>query len=155
MVIKMKLLIAEDDPISRHMLEKTLKYWGYEVISVNDGAMALMFLYINNPPNVIILDWEMPKIDGINLCEKIRGDADRKDIYIMIITARSAKEDMMEAYRSGVDDFLTKPVTAEDLKKSIETAIEVTAKGVTPSERRELRLRNINSFLERKGLPLV
>jgi len=151
----MKLLLAEDDPISRHMLEKTLQYWGYETISVKDGALALMFLYINDPPDLIILDWEMPKVDGPTICEKMRNDRDRKDIYISIGTARTSKEDMMEAYRVGVDDFLTKPVTAEDLKRSIVKAIAFIKGDHTPQKRRENRYDNINTFLAKKNLPKI
>ncbi len=147
----MKILVAEDDPISRHMLEKTLKYWGYETICVQDGAMAMMFLYTKDHPDLALIDWEMPRLSGIKVCEKVRNDPDLKGLYIIMLTARSTKDDMMEGYGSGADDYLTKPVDSGALKESLDRAKMVEGKDLTVDQRMTIRRENVKAFLERIG----
>jgi DNA-binding response OmpR family regulator len=151
----MKVLIAEDDPTSRYMLERTLGYWGYETISVCDGAMAMMFLSLEDPPDFVIMDWEMPKIKGTKVCDRMRANPDIKDLYVIMLTSRASKEDMMEGYRSGADDFITKPVSVSELKISVDKAAEITNRKIPLTSRKDIRIENINIYMQRNNLPLI
>jgi len=122
---------------------------------VSDGAMAMMFLTLHDPPDFAIMDWEMPKVNGIKVCDHVRSNPDIKDLYLILLTARTSKEDMMEGYRSGADDFLTKPVTVTDLKVSVDKAAEITKRKILLTSRKDIRLDNINIYLQRNNLPLI
>jgi DNA-binding response OmpR family regulator len=85
----------------------------------------------------------------------VRSNPDIKDLYLILLTARTSKEDMMEGYRSGADDFLTKPVTVTDLKVSVDKAAEITKRKILLTSRKDIRLDNINIYLQRNNLPLI
>ena len=112
----MRVLIAEDDRLSRRMLEANLHRWEYDVVAVENGVQAWEVLQTDNPPRIAILDWMMPELDGIDLCRKIRDDRTRDFTYIIILTARNSKEDAILALESGADDYLTKPYDAAELR---------------------------------------
>lgn len=118
----MKVLIAEDEPISNLWLKNTLIRWGCEVISTYDGCEAWEVLKKTDPPGVVILDWEMPKMKGIEVCEKIRKDPRLSSIYIIFITGRDIAEDVEAGLRAGADDYLKKPFDNQRLKTKLEIA---------------------------------
>lgn len=118
----MKVLIAEDEPISNLWLKNTLTRWGYEVISTRDGCEAWEVLNGRDPPGVVILDWEMPKMKGIEICEKVRKDPRLSSIYIILVTGRDLTEDVETGLRAGADDYLKKPFDNQKLKTKLETA---------------------------------
>lgn len=105
----MKILIAEDDQVSRRILERTLDKWGYEVISTQNGAEAWAILKSDDAPSLAILDWMMPEIDGVDLIRRIRSNQISAYIYTLLLTARSEKKDVIVGIDSGADDYLTKP----------------------------------------------
>jgi len=117
-----KVLIAEDEPISNLWLKNTLTRWGCEVISTHDGCEAWEVLNKTDPPRVVILDWEMPKMKGIEVCEKIRKDPRLSSIYIILITGRDMAEDVEEGFKAGADDYIKKPFDNRKLKTKLETA---------------------------------
>jgi len=117
-----KVLIAEDEPISNLWLKNTLTRWGYEVISTRDGCEAWEVLNGRDPPGVVILDWEMPKMKGIEICEKVRKDPRLSSIYIILVTGRDLTEDVETGLRAGADDYLKKPFDNQKLKTKLETA---------------------------------
>ncbi len=117
----MSILIAEDDPVSRALLSKTLKKWGYNIFAANDGLEALE-LYKNNDISIVISDWLMPNMDGLALCEEIRKFIKNNYVYIIIITSKEQTSDIKEALDKGADDYITKPLDIERLKASIKTA---------------------------------
>jgi two-component system chemotaxis response regulator CheY len=117
-----KVLIAEDEPISNLWLKNTLTRWGYEVISTRDGYEAWEVLNGSDPPRVVILDWEMPKMKGIEVCEKVRKDPRLSSIYIILITGRDMAEDVEEGFKAGADDYIKKPFDNRKLKTKLETA---------------------------------
>jgi len=117
-----KVLIAEDEPISNLWLKNTLTRWGYEVISTRDGREAWEVLKGNDPPEVVILDWEMPKMKGIEVCEKVRKDPRISNTYIIFITGRDLNGDIEAGFKAGADDFLKKPFDNQKLKTKLETA---------------------------------
>jgi sigma-B regulation protein RsbU (phosphoserine phosphatase) len=112
----MRILIAEDDPVSRSALTTILGRWGYDVSAVNDGAAAWDRLRAPDAPRLSILDWMMPEIDGLEVCRLVRA-LDREDpTYIIMLTARAAKEDMVAGLHGGADDYLTKPFDRDELR---------------------------------------
>lgn len=111
----MKVLIAEDEPVSRRVLEKTLTSLGYEVVVTKDGGAAWEALQGEDSPQIAILDWMMPEMDGLELTRKIRSQKLPHYIFIIMITAKSRKQDIIEGMFVGADDCLTKPFDPDDL----------------------------------------
>lgn len=115
----MKILIAEDDPIFRSILENNLKKWGYQAVSTSDGRQA--WDAINQPdcPNLVISDWMMPGLDGLQLCRKIRERSASRYVYFIILTAKDEQPDLIQGLEAGADDFLIKPIDYVELKYRI------------------------------------
>ena len=101
------VLIADDDAISRTVLESHLRKWQLNVISAKDGLYAWHELQKENAPSLIILDWMMPGISGVELCRRIRERKSNHYPYIILLTARDDKQDLVEALDAGADDYLT------------------------------------------------
>jgi phosphoserine phosphatase RsbU/P len=112
----MKVLLAEDDPVSRRALEVTMNRWGYEVIAVGDGAAALEALERDQAPPMAVLDWMMPGVDGVEVCRTVRARADGAPVYLVLISAKTASEDIVAGLESGADDYITKPVDLPELR---------------------------------------
>ncbi len=112
----MRVLIAEDDPIARMVLEERLIKWGYKVIITEDGTQAMNILEADNPPRLAILDWMMPGLDGLQICRSIRKHTERPYIYIILLTAKNQKDDLIKAMEAGADDFISKPPDQNELK---------------------------------------
>jgi len=112
----MKILIAEDDTISRHLLESFLRKWGYDVLVTSDGVEAWEAMHEPEAPNLVISDWMMPNMDGLELCGNIRAMEKSGYTYFIILTAKGRKEDVIEGLEAGADDFLIKPFDQEELK---------------------------------------
>jgi two-component system, cell cycle response regulator len=112
----MRVLIADDSDLSRRLLEQTLKGWGYEVTAVADGAAAWQVLNGNNAPELAILDWMMPGFTGPELCRMIRGNSREPYIYILLLTSRSDREDVVAGMDAGADDYVTKPFDRHELQ---------------------------------------
>jgi len=112
----MKVMIVEDEPISRRVLENFLREWGYEVISTTDGMTAWEIIRSPDAPSLIISDWMMPNMDGVELCEKIRGMEKDQYTYFILLTTRAEKGDIIKGLHSGADDFIVKPFDREELR---------------------------------------
>ena len=111
----MKVLIAEDEPVSRRILEKTLTSLGYEVVVTSDGTAAWEALQGEDSPQIAILDWMMPEMDGLQLTRKIRSQKLPRYIFIIMVTAKNRKQDIIEGMFGGADDCLMKPLDPEEL----------------------------------------
>jgi len=111
-----KILAAEDNPVFQSMLRSMLTKWGYEVIVAQDGEEALRVLETDDAPRLAILDWMMPGIDGVDVCRRVRAVGREPYIYILLLTARTDSEDLVEGMDSGADDYLTKPFKAPELR---------------------------------------
>jgi two-component system cell cycle response regulator len=111
-----KILIADDSIVSRHLLEATLRKWGYEVLVACDGAEALELLQRKDAPNLIILDWMMPGMTGVEVCRRIRERDGEPYTYILLLTSKSQKEDLIEGMDAGADDYITKPFDQNELQ---------------------------------------
>ncbi len=112
----MRVLIADDSLLSRRLLEETLKGWGYEVSAAADGAEAWRILSGENPPTLAIFDWMMPGFTGPELCQKIRENARERYTYILLLTSRAERHDLVEGMDAGADDYVTKPFEREELQ---------------------------------------
>ncbi len=112
----MRVLIAEDDSISRRMLEAFLVKWGYEVMMATGGEEAWGILQGNDAPRLAVLDWMMPGRDGIDICRSVRQRKGRPYTYIVLLTARGQKEDVVAGLEAGADDYVTKPFDPYELR---------------------------------------
>lgn len=121
----MKILIAEDDMISRRLLETTLIKWGYEVIVTCDGVAAWELLQSVDPPPLAILDWMMPGLDGLQLCRKIRGIPTSTPPYLILLTAKGRREDIVTGLRAGANDYVTKPFDREELHARVQVGVRI------------------------------
>src|SRR5579864_7672032 len=110
-----RVLVAEDDPVSRRVLEVRLRQWGYEVIAIDNGVQALEVVQADDSPELLLLDWMMPGIDGIELCRSVRAMNKPVYPYILLLTARDAKQDLIAGFEAGADYYLTKPFHADEL----------------------------------------
>ena len=111
----MKILAAEDNPVFQSMLKSILIRWGYQVVVAKDGDEALRALQADDAPRLAILDWMMPGIDGVDVCRRVRAVGREPYIYILLLTARTDSEDLVEGMDSGADDYLTKPFSGREL----------------------------------------
>ena len=115
----MKVLIAEDDQVSRRLLQATLGRLGYEVVCTENGAQAWETLQLDDAPRLAILDWMMPELDGVDVCRKVRERDDVPYVYIILLTARGQKKDVVTGLDAGADDYLIKPFDPQELRSRI------------------------------------
>jgi two-component system, cell cycle response regulator len=113
---KKRVLIAEDDAVSRHLLKSFLVKWDYDVSVETDGLGALRVLDGDDAPRLAVLDWMMPGLEGVQICQRLRERANRPYVYVLLLTARSEKRDLLRGLELGADDYLTKPFDAEELR---------------------------------------
>jgi two-component system cell cycle response regulator len=111
-----RILIAEDDPVSRRVLQALLTKWGYDVVVATDGLEALRILESRESPRIAVLDWMMPGMEGVQVCQRLREDTSRAYVYLLLLTARSQRDDLVRGLESGADDYLTKPFDAQELR---------------------------------------
>jgi two-component system, cell cycle response regulator len=111
-----KILIADDEALSRRLLEKTLERSGYEVIAVENGKQALEQLSKQDAPRLALLDWVMPELDGPGVCRAVRTRSEQTYVYMVLLTSKGSKEETVLGLESGADDYLTKPFNAEELR---------------------------------------
>lgn len=116
----MKILIAEDNAFSRTLLKKTLTKAGYDVIAAENGDVAWDVLQQDDPPKLALIDWMMPGLSGIEVCRKIRQIDTAIPIYVILLTAKSDKEDVLEGFAAGADDFIKKPFDSGELLARIQ-----------------------------------
>ncbi|MGI8742934.1 MAG: GGDEF domain-containing protein [Bryobacteraceae bacterium] len=112
----MKILIADDSIVSRHLLDVTLRRWGYDVVLASDGTQAWEILQGGDAPRLAILDWMMPGMTGLEVCQRVRQSAREPYTYILLLTSKSLREDLIEGMESGADDYISKPFDQHELK---------------------------------------
>jgi two-component system, cell cycle response regulator len=123
----MRVLIAEDDVVSLRLLESWVRNWGHEVTAVPDGSAAWEVLGQDHAPRLALLDWVMPGIDGVDLCTRLRAQKDRPYTYVVLVTARTAAEDIIQGLEAGADDYMSKPVRPLELKARLQTGRRILA----------------------------
>ena len=115
----MKILIAEDDAITLKMLERKLGSWGYEVVSVTDGNAAWEKTHQDDAPQLLLLDWMMPSMDGIEICRKLKQQPKDTPTYIILLTALDQEDDIVAGLDAGADDYITKPFGNSELRSRV------------------------------------
>jgi diguanylate cyclase (GGDEF)-like protein len=121
----MRILIADDEAMSRRLLQRTLEHAGYEVLAVENGRQAADQLCVMNGPKLALLDWVMPELDGPAVCREVRMRKKQSYVYMVLLTSKEAKEDVVTGLGSGADDYLTKPFDAEELKARLRTGLRI------------------------------
>ena len=121
----MRILIADDSLVSRHLLEATLKNWGYDVVVACDGTEAWSVLLREDAPALAILDWMMPGLTGPEVCRLVRQKAKEPYTYILLLTSKSQKEDVVAGMDSGSDDYITKPFDQHELKVRLRAGMRI------------------------------
>ena len=121
----MKILVAEDNAVSRRVVETKLTKWGHEVLCATNGTEAWEILQANDAPPIAILDWMMPGIDGVELCRRVRERTNQLYTYIIILTAKDGKEDVIKAMDAGADDYIIKPPDHSELQARIRAGCRV------------------------------
>nr|MBI3613677.1 diguanylate cyclase [Nitrospirota bacterium] len=116
----MKILIADDDTISRRILEVALAKWGYEIVVAQNGREAWAALQQADAPRMAVLDWMMPELDGTEVCQEVRKRSDQSYTYLLLLTSKSHKAEIIAGLNAGADDYLTKPVDLEELRARLQ-----------------------------------
>jgi len=114
------VLVAEDDPMFRRILESWLKKWGYRVSITDDGTKAWNLVRQENGPEMLLLDWVMPGIDGLELCRRIRECRTCSYQYILLLTGKGEKRDVITGLEAGADDYLIKPFDQDELRARLQ-----------------------------------
>lgn len=117
----MKILVADDDPVSRRLMQGILQKIGYDVVLAQDGLSACRFLLQPDSPRLALIDWMMPGVDGPGLCREIRRSRHDSYIYIALLTSKQENADVVEGLEAGADDYLTKPCHPAELKARLMT----------------------------------
>ena len=130
-----RVLVAEDDDRTRSALVSLLQRHGYHVSVVKDGHEALGTLIKPNPPSIVLLDWEMPQLDGPHVCRALRTIQHQHYVYVIMITGRDSPADLLTAFAAGVDDFLSKPVDASQLLARMRSGERILALETRLAER--------------------
>lgn len=149
----MRILIADDDPVSRLVLERTLRGWGHGVISVADGNAAWEVLRHADAPKLAVLDWMMPGVEGPELCRRARALAHPVPTYTILLTAKGTTDDVVTGLDSGADDYVTKPFERAELHSRIRVGERVVGLQQAMADRvRELeeslaRVRRLHGLL--------
>jgi DNA-binding response OmpR family regulator len=147
----MRILVAEDDPVTRRILEATLSRLGWDVIPAPDGDAAwriLEKLEGKNAPELAVLDWEMPGMDGIEICRQLRATPGFELMYIILLTSRGDKEDLAAGLAAGANDYITKPFDPIELEARVRVG-ERMVKLQTTLAARVVELENALSHVQR------
>lgn len=130
----MKILIAEDEYTTRLMVQVSLEKWGYKVESAVDGKEAWSLMKKQEPPDIAILDWEMPEMDGIEVCLRIKELERKNPVYVILLTGRDSQNDILHGFDAGADDYITKPFNDDELRSRVRVAERVVRIQSTLSE---------------------
>jgi two-component system cell cycle response regulator len=118
----MKVLLADDEIVSRRLIETSVRRWGYETVVASDGLEALEILHGPDPPKLAVLDWMMPGLDGVQVCQQSRQNKDDESYtYIILLTAKHTQSDVIEGLEAGADDYISKPFDPQELKVRLRT----------------------------------
>lgn len=121
----MKILIAEDDPVSRHVLTANLTNWGHEVVAVTNGLEAWQVLQQDDAPHLAILDWMMPGMEGPEVCRRLRQSSKEIETYVILLTARQGGAEVVKGIAAGADDYLTKPYHRDELCVRVQVRVRM------------------------------
>jgi len=122
----MKVLIAEDEIVSRRLIESSVRRWGYDAVVANDGLEASQVLQSPGAPKLILLDWMMPGLDGIQICRELRDAEGESYAYVLLLTSKHSKDDVIHGLEAGADDYIAKPFDPQELKVRLRTGKRIS-----------------------------
>lgn len=117
-----KILVVDDEMTIRMMLDRVLTLWGYQAHLTTNGHEALEILRQPDPPKMVIVDWVMPGMDGLDLCRRIKQNEQLRSTYLILLTAKGSKENVVQGLEAGADDYITKPFDVNELRARIGVA---------------------------------
>src|SRR5262245_59003518 len=117
----MRILVADDDPALRRILNTLLSRWGYDVVTARDGEQALDVLLQPGAPRLVLLDWGLPDRDGVEICRTVRNRVAEPYTYILMLTGRGDRASVVEGLAAGADEYLVKPVDGQELEARLRT----------------------------------
>ena len=120
---QLPIIIADDDLVSRTLISNLMAKWGFNAVVTQDGHEAMAALRVEQGPAVAVLDWMMPDMDGLQVCRRIRES--KKMVYVIMLTARGAKENIVEGLHAGADDYLIKPFDKNELLARIQVGFRI------------------------------
>ena len=123
----MRALIADDDPVAAMAVWRTMSNWGFQTAVVHDGLAAWEYLTSSDSASLAIVDWEMPGLEGPELCRRVRLDKERAHLYLILLTARNTPTDLIAGLEAGADDYLIKPVDLNELKARVQVGVRVVS----------------------------
>jgi DNA-binding response OmpR family regulator len=121
----MRVLIADDEATSRHLIQAILTGWGFEVLVAVEGGEALSILEGSSPPEIVLLDWMMPGADGLEVCRRMRAAKPQATTYIILVTARWGLENVVQGLEAGADDYITKPFDPRELRARLRAGVRI------------------------------
>jgi DNA-binding response OmpR family regulator len=121
----MRVLIADDEAASRYLIRTVLGGWGFEVAVAVDGSEALRILEGSSPPEIAMLDWMMPEVDGLEVCRRMRAARPNATTYIILLTARGGLENTVQGLEAGADDYITKPFDPRELRARLHAGARI------------------------------
>ncbi|MFQ5767995.1 MAG: response regulator transcription factor [Acidobacteriota bacterium] len=140
----MQILIAEDDSVSRFMVEKVLKTAGHQTQAVIDGHQAWEILEQPGAPRLLVLDWMMPGVDGPEICRRLRAREGAGYSYVILLTAKTHREDVVAGLEAGADDFISKPFERQELLSRVRAGMRI----LELEDRLELRVKELKDALD-------
>jgi len=135
----MRILVAEDNSTSRFILERTLTKWGHRIVSVADGVETWEKLKSDDTPKLAILDWMMPGLDGIEICRRLRQIDAAVATYVILLTAKNDKKDIIRGLNAGADDYIVKPYDYDELRARINVGRRVIELRKTLAEKEKMQ----------------
>jgi len=148
----MKILIAEDDPVSNEMLVILLKQWGYQVVATRNGTEACQALCGSDAPPLAILDWQMPELDGVEVCRRVRLRAELKHVYLLILTSMSRPDEIVAGLEAGANDYIVKPFKAPELRARLSVGARMVELHLELGERVKELERALSEVKQLRGI---
>jgi phosphoserine phosphatase RsbU/P len=145
-------LVADDDRVTTEILSRTLKRWEFDVAVVSNGADAWDHLRTTAAPTLAILDWMMPEMDGPEVCRRVRAELPLANMYLMLLTARESRGDLVTGLNAGADDYITKPFDPEELRARVQVGVRILALQKNLAERVEELQAALSSVRQLRGL---
>jgi sigma-B regulation protein RsbU (phosphoserine phosphatase) len=149
----MQILIADDDRVTAGILARTLQRWEFQTTVLGDGAEAFAYLSAATGPTLAILDWMMPGMDGPEICRRVRSDLPLANMYLLLVTARETRGDLVAGLDAGADDYIVKPFDPEELRARVAVGVRVVglqdklAERVTELERALINVKQLQGLL--------
>ena len=148
----MKVLIAEDDRVTGQLLAHTLRRWDYDTTLVSDGVQAWDMLRRAATPTLAILDWMMPHMDGPDICRRVRAELPLANMYLMLVTARETRRDLIAGLDAGADDYIVKPFDPDELRARVAVGVRVLTLQDKLAERVSELQAALNNVKQLRGL---